>query len=113
MSATHSDEGERFGAEQSSIDEHLLRVRRVLYIAAGLLFAFGFYYDWKQPGQNLIPMFRIADEPHANSGLFIAAILVVLVGYVIARVAWWFDMRRASEIEEETQEWEVDLHERS
>ena len=99
---------------RKTLPDYLTQAANLVYAAAGLLFLVGLYYDWKRPGVNFFSevfgtaFLAIADEPHANSGLFILAILLLVVGYAISRsadaiVSW------QTEKVDQTQEWTVSV----
>lgn len=98
------------GPAQTTLPDYLNLAANVVYAGAGLLFVAGLYADWKLPGQNFIPMFMLADEPHANSGLFILSIILLLVGYTISRGADYV-VEWQTESVDQTQEWTVDVGE--
>lgn len=94
----------------SELPDYLKRGANVVYLFAGILFAGGIWFDWQATGQTVIPMFAIADEPAANSGLFIASMFVLVFGYIMAKSAILIEQRRKVEVDE-TQEWTVDVGE--
>lgn len=93
---------------EKELPDYLLQAANLAYLFAGVLFIGGLYFDWKHTGEMIIPMFAIADEPTANSGLFIAAMLVLVLGYVISRTGLYIESRRVEEVDQ-TQEWTVDI----
>lgn len=99
---------------RNTLPDYMTLLANVLYAVAGLLFLGGLYFDWQRPGINFFaayfesPLFMLADEPAANSGLFILSIIVLLVAYIISRLAdlivdW------QTETVDQTQEWTVDV----
>ena len=99
---------------QKTLPDYLTQVANLVYAAAGVLFIGGLYYDWQRPGINFFaeyfgtPFLAVANEPHANSGLFILAILLLVVGYLVsltsdAVVSW------QTEKVDQTQEWTVSI----
>ena len=99
---------------RKTLPDYLSLAANIIYAIAGLLFVVGLYYDWQRPGVNFFAetfgtsFLAIADEPHANSGLFILAILLLVGGYLIsitseAIVSW------QTEKVDQTQEWTVSV----
>lgn len=93
---------------ERTLPDTLQLAASVLYVAAGLSFIAGLYADWQMTGQVIIPWFAIADEPAANSGLFILSMVILILGYLISKAADWERARRTEEVDE-TQEWTVDV----
>jgi len=98
----------RSGVGQTSTADYLRLAANVVYAITGLLFLAGLYFDWQHSGQIIIAEFSLADEPNANSGLFILAIIVLAMGYVLSvtgnKIEAW-----QSEKVDQTQEWTVDV----
>lgn len=94
--------------QEKRIYDYLDDIGGLFYIVAGILFVSGLYVDLAMSGQILIPPFAIADEPNANSGLFIAAILLGILGLMVSRLGTLIETRQTEEAEEE-QEWNVDI----
>ena len=93
---------------ERTLPDQLKLASTLIYAGAGLSFLAGLYADWKLPGQVIIPMFRIANEPEANSGLFIFAVVLLILGYLVSTAAEWERERRTEEVDQ-TQEWTVDV----
>jgi hypothetical protein len=93
---------------QRELPDYLMLVSNAMYALAGALFLGGLYFDWQRSGEIIIPIFAIADEPEANSGLFLAAMVVLFVGWVISKVALKVIEMRTEKVDQ-TQEWEVDV----
>ena len=74
-----------------------------------VLFLGGLWIDWQTPGQVVIDFLVFTDEPYSNSGLFIGAIIVMIIGFVISRTADSIEEFRKEEVEDQTQEWMVDV----
>ena len=98
----------RSGVGERTLPDTLQIVASALYAVAGLSFLGGLYADWQMTGQVIIPWFAIADEPAANSGLFILSVVILIVGYLVSKAADWERARRTEEVDE-TQEWTVDV----
>ncbi|MFB6156797.1 MAG: hypothetical protein ABEJ34_03020 [Haloferacaceae archaeon] len=98
------------GYGERELPDYLDLVANVLYAVTGLLFVVGLWVDWQNPGQKVIGMFALDAEPNANSGLFIAAVIVLAVAYVISKLADKVVEWRTEEVDE-TQEWTVDVGE--
>ena len=98
---------------ETDITDRLNQAARVLYLIGFVFFAWGLWIDWQNPGQVIFGPFVVADEPYSNSGLFIAAIAIVLIGAFMARVANYVAEKRRSEArtlqQEDSQEWIVDI----
>ena len=98
----------RSGVGRTGWPDYLNTAAHALYGIAGVIFLVGLYFDWQNSGQVLIAQFALADEPEANSGLFILAIVVLALGYVISvignKVEEW-----QTETVDQTQEWTVDV----
>lgn len=94
--------------QQKHLDDYLRRASQLLYGVAGIVFILGLYWDLAHTGEKVIPMFAIADEPQANSGLFILAIIIGVVGFFCSRASAIIDEWRVEEVED-SQEWEVDV----
>jgi hypothetical protein len=104
----------RSGVGRTTIPDYLSLAANIVYGAAGLLFLLGVYFDWQRPGKAIFEnltgfgLFTIADEPHANSGLFFVAIIVLIVGYGFSRSADIIEEWQSEDVDQ-TQEWTVDL----
>ena len=102
----------RSGVGRTTTSDYLQTAANVLYAIAGVLFMAGLYYDWQHTGQVLISEFALADEPEANSGLFILAIIVLVVGYAVSRIGQKVEEWQTEEVDQ-TQEWTVDVGEQN
>lgn len=104
----------RSGVGRSTLSDYLTLAANIVYAAAGVLFLLGLYFDWHRPGEAVLEnwtgfaLFTLADEPHANSGMFILAIIVLVVGYAISRSADIIDEWQTEDVDQ-TQEWTVDI----
>ncbi|WP_227356463.1 hypothetical protein [Haladaptatus salinisoli] len=98
----------RSGVGRTGVSDYLGLAANILYLVAGVLFLIGLYFDWQYTGQILIPQFALADEPNANSGLFILSIIVLFVGYVISVVGGKLEEWQTEKVDQ-TQEWTVDV----
>jgi hypothetical protein len=90
------------------LPDYLGLVGNAMYALTGVLFLGGLWFDWQQPGEIIIPFLAIADEPNANSGLFIAGVVILALGYLISKSGQYVAARRTEEVDQ-TQEWEVDV----
>lgn len=99
------DTGER---STHTVDRYLARTTKGGYGLATLLFVTGIYFDWQAPGTVIIPMLVFTDDPYSNSGLFVLAVLVGFLSYLLDL---GLDRYRSGhdETKDETQEWTVDL----
>lgn len=104
-----SQEAEFEQFHQKTLTDYLDQVAKALYVLGALLFLGGLWIDWQNPGEVLIQSLVFTDEPYANSGLFIGAILVLIVGFVISRVADAIEDYQKEEVADQTQEWIVDI----
>lgn len=94
---------------QKGLTDYMDQAVKLLYVIGAVLFVAGLWVDWQNPGTVVIAPFVFAEEPHENSGLFVAAILVFFFGFIVSRTANWIDNRNREEIEDQTQEWVVDV----
>ncbi len=94
---------------QKDIVDYLDMIVKGLYTLGALLFLGGLWIDWQSPGEVVFSFLVFTDEPYANSGLFIMAIIVMAVGFLISQIANFIEERRYEEPEEQTQEWVVDV----
>lgn len=94
---------------QKSISDYMDQAAKALYVLGALLFLGGLWIDWQNPGEVIIDFLVFTDEPYANSGLFIGAIIVMALGFLISRGADMIEDYRTEEIEDQTQEWVVDV----
>ena len=78
----------------------------MLYAVAAGLFVIGFYIDWKHPEMVVIPQFTLADE--ANSGIFVLALIVVVLGYIAHRIVAFIEEWYREEVDQ-TQAWQLRL----
>lgn len=102
MSAQSEQYGER------TLPDYLTLAANTLYGLFGIAFVVGLYFDWKLGGVVVVPQFVIANEPQANSGLFILSFLLLALGYVISRGARYIKEYRTERVDQ-TQEWTVDV----
>lgn len=79
-----------------------------LYILAFALFILGYWFDWKSPGTVVIGALVVADDPHANSGLFVGAFVLVILGFLIVKIAGLIEHSQTDEISEETKAWTLE-----
>lgn len=93
---------------QRDLPDYLELAGNVLYALTGVLFLGGLWLDWQSPGEVFIPFLAIADEPNANSGLFIAGVAVLALGWLVAKAGQKVNEMRQEQVDE-TQEWEVDV----
>ncbi|WP_458189017.1 hypothetical protein [Haladaptatus sp. NG-WS-4] len=98
----------RSGVGRTDASDYLDLAAKILYVVAGVLFLAGLYFDWQHTGQILIPQFALANEPNANSGLFILSIIMLALGYLISIVSHKLEEWRTEEVDQ-TQEWTVDV----
>ncbi|UPV76738.1 hypothetical protein M0R89_21325 (plasmid) [Halorussus limi] len=90
--------------------DYLTLAANVVYALAGIMFLAGLYFDWRHSGQILIEQFALADEPNANSGLFILAIIVLALGYLLSVLGNKLEEWQTEKVDQ-TQEWTVDVGE--
>ena len=107
-----SGQNVRSGIGRTTTADYLSLAANVVYALAGILFLLGLYFDWQRQGEILIAQFALADEPNANSGLFILAILVLVVGYLLSILSSKLVEWNTEEVDQ-TQEWTVDVGESS
>lgn len=98
----------RSGVGRKDTSDYLDLAARILYGIAGILFLAGLYFDWQHTGEILIPQFALANEPNANSGLFILSIIVLVIGYVTSVAGDKLEEWRTEKVDQ-TQEWTVDV----
>ncbi|SHG41171.1 hypothetical protein [Halobaculum gomorrense] len=98
------------GVGERELPDYFAQISTGLYALAGLHFLGGLYADWKLSGTAIYPWFAIADEPAANSGLFVAAIVILVLGYLASKVGDKIEAHRTEEVDQ-TQEWTVDVGE--
>lgn len=104
---SHETEYQEF--HQKTLPDYLDQAAKFLYVLGALLFLGGLWIDWQNPGEVLLDFLVFTDEPYANSGLFIGAIIVMVIGFVISRSADMIEEYRKEEVEDQTQEWMVDV----
>jgi hypothetical protein len=92
------------------LPDYLDIVANVGYALTAVLFLGGLWLDWQEPGNAIINAFALADEPQANSGLFIAAVIVLTLAYLISLTSRKIVEYQTEEVDE-TQEWVVDVGE--
>lgn len=100
----------RSGVGRTGVADYLGLAANVVYAISGLLFLTGLYFDWQHSGQVLISQFALADEPNANSGLFILAIIVLALGYLLSVAGNKLEEWQTEKVDQ-TQEWTVDVGE--
>ncbi|MFB6124018.1 MAG: hypothetical protein ABEJ78_11245 [Haloferacaceae archaeon] len=105
-----SNQAAQHDVNQRELPDYLQIVSNALYALAGALFLGGLYFDWQRSGEIIIPFFAIADEPEANSGLFLAAMVALAVGWVLSKIALKIVDLRTEKVDQ-TQEWTVDVGE--
>lgn len=98
------------GPGERALHEKLRLWALGFYALAGMHLVAGLIADLAMSGATIYPFFAIADEPEANSGLFIAAILILFVGYLVSKVGEFIERRRTEKVDQ-TQEWTVDVGE--
>lgn len=98
----------RSGVGRTGVSDYLGLAANVLYGVAGILFLVGLYFDWQYTGQIIIPQFALANEPNANSGLFILSIIVLGLGYVVSVTGGKIEEWQTEKVDQ-TQEWTVDV----
>jgi hypothetical protein len=98
----------RSGVGRKGVSDYLGLAANVLYGVAGILFLVGLYFDWQHTGQIIIPQFALANEPNANSGLFILSIIILGLGYVVSVVSGKVEEWQTEKVDQ-TQEWTVDV----
>ena len=98
------------GPGERALHEKLRLGALAFYALAGAHLVAGLIADLVMSGATIYPFFAIADEPEANSGLFIAAILLLFVGYLVSKVGEFIERRRTEKVDQ-TQEWTVDVGE--
>lgn len=91
------------------VAERLDTISNVLYVLFGLMFVGGLYIDWRTPGLVVVPQFSVVNDPYANSGLFLLAILTVVIGYLISKAADVIEEMNSEEFDQ-TQEWIVNIN---
>ena len=95
------------GSERSATD-YMVLAANVIYGIAGLLFLAGLYVDWRQAGSVYVRPLVIATGEAPNSGLFLLAIIVLVVGFVISKAGRLIKARNVEKVDQ-TQEWTVDV----
>jgi hypothetical protein len=95
---------------ERELPDYLDIVANVGYALTAALFLGGLWMDWQAPGDAVIPMFALADEPQANSGLIILAVLILAVSYLVSLAARKIVEYQTEDVDE-TQEWIVDVGE--
>jgi hypothetical protein len=101
-----SEQTVRSAVGQKTLPDYLKRAAYLLYAAASLVFIVGLYLDVVNPDVVVVPPLVIAQD--ANSGLFILAIIVLAIGYVIGKIGHFIQEWRIEEVDQ-TQEWTVDI----
>ncbi|WP_227378627.1 hypothetical protein [Haladaptatus halobius] len=93
---------------RKGVSDYLGLAANILYGVAGILFLVGLYFDWQHTGQIIIPQFALANEPNANSGLFILSIIILGLGYVVSVLGSKVEEWQTEKVDQ-TQEWTVDV----
>lgn len=101
-------QGMQYDYGKRTLPDYLRIAAYVAYILAGVAFLVGLYLDWRLDVIFTIRQFVVAHDPRPNSGLFILSFLLLLVGYVISRIADFVRERRTETVDQ-TQEWTVDI----
>ena len=97
------------GAQGRSATEYMVLGANVLYAIAGLVFLFGLYVDWQQPGSAYVaPLVITAATETPNSGLFILSIIFLVLGFVLSKTGRYIEARNVEKVDQ-TQEWTVDV----
>lgn len=96
----------RSGVGRTTAD-YIVWAAYALYTLATLSFLAGLYIDLTRPDAIIIPLFSIANEP-SNSGLFVLAILLLVVGLLVGKLGNAVAERQVENIDQ-TQEWTVDV----
>lgn len=97
----------RSAVGQKTLPDYLQRAAYLLYAAASVVFLAALYFDVASPDVVVIPALVIAQDP-TNSGLFILAVIILALGYVVSKVGRFIQERRIEEVDQ-TQEWTVDI----
>lgn len=92
------------------LPDYLDIVANVGYALTATLFLGGLWFDWQAPGQAIVGVFALADEPQANSGLFILAVIILAISYLVSVASRKLVEYRTEDVDE-TQEWVVDVGE--
>jgi hypothetical protein len=96
----------RSAVGQKTLPDYLKRAAYLLYAAASVIFIGGLYLDVVNPDVVVVPPLVIAQD--ANSGLFILAIIVLVIGYAIGKIGHFIQEWRIEDVDQ-TQEWTVDI----
>lgn len=102
-----SEQTVRSAVGQKTLPDYLQRAAYVLYAIAGVVFLVGLYFDVARPDEVVVSVFVIYQDP-ANSGLFILATLLLVIGYVTSKIGRFIEEHRIEEVDQ-TQEWTVDI----
>lgn len=102
-----SEQVVRSSVGQRTVPDYLRLVAYVLYAVAGAVFIIGLYVDVVYPDMVVVSAFTIYQDP-ANSGLFISATIILVIGYVTSKIGQYIQERRIEEVDQ-TQEWTVDI----
>lgn len=97
----------RSAVGQRTVSDNLQLAAYVLYGLASVAFLGGLYLDMLYPDVVVVPVFVIYQDP-ANSGLFILATLLLVLGYVTSKIGRFIQERRIEDVDQ-TQEWTVDI----
>ena len=93
---------------ERELPDYMQLAGSAMYALTGALFLGGLWFDWQNPGEAIIGVFALADEPNANSGLFIAAVLILVVGFLMSKAGIKIREYRREKVDQ-TQEWTVDV----
>jgi len=91
-----------------TLPDYLGLFANVLYLLAGLSFLGGLLIDWLPTGSFYITPLVITNQEPFNSGLFIVAIALLLLGYFLSTLGDWIEEYRRESFDQ-TQEWTVDV----
>lgn len=91
-----------------TVVEPLQKAANVLYVLFVIQFIGGLYMDWVTPGEVIIPALSVISKPYPNSGLFLSAILTVILGYLAGKSADIIEEKNKVKFDQ-TQEWTVDI----
>lgn len=99
----------RSAYQENTVVKRLDQVAKTLFALFGVMFLVAIYIDWQMTGLVVVPPLAILEIPGgSNSGLFLLAIISLLVGYAISKAADWYEEYTKEEFDQ-TQEWVVDI----
>ena len=96
------------GYDERSTEDYMILGANILYAIAGLLFLFGLYVDWKQPGNVYVQQLVITTGSTPNSGLFLLSIIFLVLGFLLSKLGEIVKARNVEKVDQ-TQEWTVDV----